>query len=100
MLMHPGVLSLVVVGDEPIVIWCSCMHSTCRGGVPQFHTTPPWHTHGVSIDIIEDGTPCDYCGTLIQFFDDDFTICPECGNEFWNMDYTGEFLGDRPDGIV
>jgi hypothetical protein len=54
----------------------------------------------VSIDIIEDGMPCDYCGTLIQFFDDDFVVCPECGNEFWNMDYTGEFPGDRPDGIV
>ena len=53
----------------------------------------------VSIDIIEDGTPCDYCGTLITFYDDDFTICPECGNEFWNMDYTGEFPGDRPDHI-
>ena len=50
----------------------------------------------VSIDIIEDGMPCDYCGTLIQFFDDDFAICPECGAEFWNMDYTGEFPGDRP----
>lgn len=53
----------------------------------------------VSIDIIEDGTPCDYCGTLITFYDNDFTICPECGNEFWNMDYTGEFPGDRPDHI-
>lgn len=53
----------------------------------------------VSIDIIEDGTPCDYCGTLIQFFDEDFVICPECGNEFHNMDYTGEFPGDRPDNL-
>ena len=53
----------------------------------------------VSIDIIEDGTPCDYCGTLIMFHDDDFTLCPECGNEFWNMDYTGEFPGDRPDRV-
>ena len=53
----------------------------------------------VSIDIIEDNMPCDYCGTLIQFFDDDFAICPECGNEFWNMDYVEEFPGDRPDGI-
>ena len=53
----------------------------------------------VSIDIIEDGTPCDYCGTLIMFHDDDFTHCPECGNEFWNMDYTGEFPGDRPDRV-
>jgi hypothetical protein len=53
----------------------------------------------VSIDIIEDGTPCDYCGTLIMFYDDDFTLCPECGNEFWNMDYTGEFPGDRPDRV-
>ena len=54
----------------------------------------------MSIDIIEDGTPCDYCGTLIQFFDDDFVVCPECGAEFWNMDYTGEHFGDRPDNLT
>jgi Zn finger protein HypA/HybF involved in hydrogenase expression len=54
----------------------------------------------VSIDIIEDNMPCDYCGTLIQFFDDDFVICPECGAEYWNMDYTGEHPGDRPDNLL
>ncbi len=54
----------------------------------------------MDIDIIEDGTPCDHCGTLIQFFDDDFTVCPECGNEYMNMDYTGEFHGDRPDDLA
>lgn len=52
----------------------------------------------VSIDIIEDGTPCDCCSTLIMFHDD-FTLCPECGDEFWNMDYTGEFPGDQPDRV-
>lgn len=53
----------------------------------------------MNIDIIEDNMPCDYCGTLIQFFDDDFAVCPECGAEFWNMDYTGEFPGDNPDRV-
>jgi hypothetical protein len=71
---------------------CSEVRETARNVV-----IPLCNAVFVSIDIIEDGTPCDYCGTLIQFFDDDFTICPECGNEFWNMDYTGEFPGDRPD---
>ena len=62
--------------------------------------TPPCETGDVSIDIIEDNMPCDYCGTLIQFFDDDFVICPECGAEYHNMDYTGEHLGDRPDNLL
>jgi Zn finger protein HypA/HybF involved in hydrogenase expression len=61
--------------------------------------TPPCETLCVSIDITEDNMPCDYCGTLIQFFDDDFVICPECGAEYWNMDYTGEHPGDRPDNL-
>ena len=54
----------------------------------------------MSIDIIEGNMPCDYCGTLIQFFDDDFVICPECGAEYHNMDYTGEHPGDRPDNLL
>lgn len=49
------------------------------------------------IDILdEESMPCDYCGATVQFFDDDFALCPECGNEFWNMDYTGDGLGDPP----
>ena len=62
--------------------------------------TPPCETLCVSIDITEDNMPCDYCGTLIQFFDDDFVICPECGAEYHNMDYTGEHPGDRPDNLL
>lgn len=73
-----------------------------RIGVPYaaHRRTPLCDTGVVSIDIIEDGMPCDYCGTLIQFFDEDFVICPECGAEFWNMDYTGEHPGDRPDNLL
>ena len=49
------------------------------------------------IDILdEESMPCDYCGATGEFFDDDFALCPECGNEFWNMDYTGDGLGDPP----
>jgi len=55
----------------------------------------------VSIDIIdEESMPCDYCGATVQFFDDDFALCPDCGNEFWNMDYTGDGLGDPPSTIA
>lgn len=68
--------------------------------LPAIAQHPPVIIGCMDIDIIEDGTPCDYCGTLIQFFDDDFTVCPECGNEYMNMDYTGEFHGDRPDDLA
>ena len=55
----------------------------------------------MSLDIIDENSmPCDYCGTIVQFFDDDFAICSECCNEFWNIDYTGEFLGDQPSAIT
>jgi uncharacterized Zn-finger protein len=55
----------------------------------------------VSIDIIdEESMPCDYCGATVQFFDDDFAVCPGCGNEFWNMDFTGELPGDVPGAIT
>jgi len=53
----------------------------------------------MEVEILEEGSPCDYCGKPIEFFDDDFAVCPNCGNEFYNMDYVGEFLGDRTDGI-
>jgi hypothetical protein len=48
-------------------------------------------------DIIEEGTPCDFCGTQVEFFDDDWMICPNCQTEYTNMDYAGGDLhSDNP----
>lgn len=39
-------------------------------------------------------------GFPIEFSEDDFAVYSNCGNEFWNMDYVGEFLGDRTDRVL
>lgn len=41
----------------------------------------------MTFDIIEEGEPCDFCGTPIKFLDDDWAICPNCQAEYSNMDY-------------
>jgi uncharacterized Zn finger protein (UPF0148 family) len=41
----------------------------------------------MSFDIAEEGEPCDYCGTPVEFFDDDWIVCPNCQAEYSNMDY-------------
>ncbi|MEN9301048.1 MAG: zinc-ribbon domain [Actinomycetota bacterium] len=51
----------------------------------------------MSIDSAEEGDICDYCGEVINFFDDDHTVCPNCGSEFYNMDYHGEEPGTVDD---
>ena len=41
----------------------------------------------MSFDISEEGEPCDFCGTPVEFFDDDWIVCPNCQAEYSNMDY-------------
>jgi hypothetical protein len=41
----------------------------------------------MTFDISEEGEPCDFCGTPIEFFDDDWMVCPNCQAEYSNMDY-------------
>lgn len=43
----------------------------------------------MSFDVIEDGTPCDYCGQPVGFLEDDWTVCPTCRAEYINMDFEG-----------
>ena len=38
---------------------------------------------------MEEGTPCDYCGQLVGFMDDDWVVCPSCRAEYINMDFEG-----------
>ena len=44
----------------------------------------------MSFDVMEEGTPCDYCGQPVGFMDDDEVVCPTCRAEYSNMDYTGD----------
>lgn len=50
----------------------------------------------MGVDVSEEGTPCDYCGTPIEFLDDDWMVCPGCGEEFFSMDYHDELAGSDP----
>jgi len=48
----------------------------------------------MTFDILEEGEPCDFCGVLIKFFDDDWAICPNCQAEYSNMDYIHGDIND------
>ena len=48
----------------------------------------------MTFDIIEEGEPCDFCGTPVEFFDDDWIVCPNCQAEYSNMDYTHTDVAD------
>jgi len=50
----------------------------------------------MGVDVSEEGTPCDYCGTPLFFGDDDWTVCPVCEEEFLNMDYYDELSTEDP----
>jgi hypothetical protein len=43
----------------------------------------------MSFDVMEEGTPCDYCGQPVGFLDDDWAVCLTCRAEYINMDYEG-----------
>ena len=49
----------------------------------------------MSFDVMEEGTPCDYCGQPVGFLDDDWAVCPTCRTEYINMDYEGGDLDSR-----
>jgi predicted amidophosphoribosyltransferase len=51
----------------------------------------------MSFDVMEEGTPCDYCGQPVRFIDDDWAVCPSCRAEYINMDFEGGDLeGESP----
>ena len=51
----------------------------------------------MSFDVMEEGTPCDYCGQPVGFMDDDEAVCPTCRAEYTNMDFEGGDLeGENP----
>jgi Zn finger protein HypA/HybF involved in hydrogenase expression len=48
--------------------------------------SPIAEINDVSFDVMEEGTPCDYCGQPVGFMDEDEVMCPTCRAEYSNMD--------------
>ena len=68
-------------------------------GVANFgnRVIPDGDTWSMSFDVMEEGTPCDYCGQPVGFMDDDWAVCPTCRAEYINMDFEGGDLeGESP----
>jgi hypothetical protein len=62
---------------------------------PENHAIPKGDTWSMSFDVMEEGTPCDYCGQPVGFMDDDWAVCPGCQTEYINMDYPGGDLDSQ-----
>ena len=56
---------------------------------------PQGDTLHMSFDVMEEGTPCDYCGQPVGFMDDDEAVCLTCRAEYINMDFEGSDLEDE-----
>ena len=62
-------------------------------GLRQFLTTHPAtplykDSTMDEFDELEDRAACDFCGCLVIFNDEDWTVCANCQAEYTNMDYT------------
>lgn len=72
-------------------------HGTKTACRPKNRVAPKGDTWSMSFDVMEEGTPCDYCGQLVGFMDDDWAVCPGCRTEYINMDFEGGDLeGESP----
>jgi hypothetical protein len=52
--------------------------------------SPIAEINDVIFDVMEEGTPCDYCGQPVGFMDEDEVMCPTCRAEYSNMDYSND----------
>jgi len=57
--------------------------------------TPLIHNWVMTIDALEDGELCAYCGTPVFFYGEGMTDCPGCGAEWVNAE---DDPADRLDG--
>ena len=48
--------------------------------------TPVCHDFAMTIDALEDGQICTYCGTPVFFYGEGMTDCPGCGAEWVNAE--------------
>ena len=54
-------------------------------------------------EVMEEGTPCDYCGRPVEFMYDDWMVCPVCRAEYSNIYYVHgdtEINADREYSLV
>ena len=65
------------------------------GGVQTYNVTPLWHNLDMTIDALDDGECCAYCGTPVFFYGEGMTDCPGCGAEWVNAE---DDPADRLDG--
>jgi|LakMenE01Jun11ns_1017448.scaffolds.fasta_scaffold5109568_1 hypothetical protein len=45
-------------------------------------------------DDLEDFMPCEFCGVIIRFYDEDKVFCSNCAAEYRNMDYVPDLESD------
>ena len=57
--------------------------------------TPVCHNSPMTIDALDDGELCTYCGTPVFFHGEGMTDCPSCGAEWVNAE---DDPADRLDG--
>ncbi len=68
------------------------IHRGCSG---LYRATPFCHNSVVTIDALEDGQICTYCGTPVFFNGEGMTDCPGCGAAWVNAE---DDPADRLDG--
>lgn len=61
----------------------------------KYRVTPPIHNVFMTIDALEDGQLCTYCGTPVFFNGEGMVDCPGCGAEWVNGE---DDPADRLDG--
>ena len=66
-----------------------------RGCSDLQRATPFCHNSAMTIDALEDGELCAYCGTPVFFKGEGMTDCPGCGAEWVNAE---DDPADRLDG--
>jgi len=70
--------------------------ATIQGGCSDLSSaTPLVHNWRMTIDALEDGELCAYCGTPVFFHGEGMTDCPGCGAEWVNAE---DDSADRLDG--
>ena len=67
-----------------------------RVGVTRlFRTTPVCHDFFMTLDALDDGECCNFCGTPVFFYGEGQTDCPKCGATWVNAE---DDPADRLDG--
>ena len=67
-----------------------------RVGVARlFRATPFCHNFFMTLDALDDGECCNFCGTPVFFYGESLTDCPKCGATWVNAE---DDPADRLDG--